>query len=55
MRANDFILFLFFILSRNYLSSQEVLLELNWQKPVEHIFEGKTFFIPSIKDQESSG
>ena len=28
---------------------------MDWQKPVEHIFEGKTYFIPSIKDQESSG
>ena len=54
MKINYFIPYLFLCLG-NFLFSQDILLELDWQKPVEHIFEGKTYFIPSIKDQESSG
>ena len=54
MKINYFIPYLF-LCSGNFLFSQNILLELDWQKPVEHIFEGKTYFIPPIKDQESSG
>ena len=54
MKNNYFITYLFLCLA-NFLFSQDILLELNWQKPVEHLFEGKTYFIPSIEGQESSG
>jgi hypothetical protein len=54
MKINYFISYLFLCLA-NFSFSQDILLELNWQKPVEHLFEGKTYFIPSIEGQESSG
>ncbi len=54
MKINFFIPYLFLCLA-NFSFSQDILLELNWQKPVEHLFEGKTYFIPSIEGQESSG
>jgi len=54
MRRNDLILFLFFVFSSNYFISQDILLELNWQKPVNHYLDGKTYSIPSIEGQESS-
>ena len=54
MKINFFIPYLFLCLG-NFSFSQDILLELNWQKPVEHLFEGKSYFIPSIEGQESSG
>jgi hypothetical protein len=54
MKIIYFIPYLFLCLA-NFSFSQDILLELNWQKPVEHLFEGKTYFIPSIEGQESSG
>ena len=54
MKIKLFISYLIFCLA-NFSFTQDILLELNWQKPVEHIFEGKTYFIPSIEGQEASG
>lgn len=54
MKINYFITYLFLCLG-NFSFTQDILLELNWQKPLEHIFEGKTYLIPSIEGQESSG